>query len=128
MFVFCTREGIMNAINLEEKFASFTDQWSPKLVGQVNDMMVKLVRIEGEFLWHSHDTEDEMFFVMDGGLVMRFRDRDVTVGPGEFIIVPHGVEHMPVAAAETRIMLIEPASTLNTGTEENERTRHPEAI
>lgn len=117
-----------DAINLEEKFALFTEQWSPKLVGQINDMHVKLVKIEGEFIWHSHDTEDEMFFVIKGHMTMLFRDKDVSIGPGEFIIVPHGVEHMPVAKPDTHIMLIEPAGTVNTGTEESDRTRAPEAI
>lgn len=112
-------------INLDEKFNLFTDQWSPKIVGQVNDMHIKLVRIEGEFIWHSHETEDEMFFVTKGRMTMRFRDRDVVVNPGEFIIIPHGEEHMPVCEEETYIMLMEPASTVNTGGEESERTATP---
>ena len=112
-------------VNLKEKFEQFDDQWSPRLVGEINDMHVKLVKIQGEFIWHSHETEDEMFFVVTGGLTMRFRDRDVEVGSGEFIIIPHGVEHMPVSEGITEIMLLEPASTVNTGTEINERTKKP---
>lgn len=112
-------------VNLAEKFALFTDHWSPKIVGQVNDMHVKLVKVEGDFVWHSHNVEDEMFFVTKGEMTMRFRDRDVVINPGEFIIVPHGEEHMPVAEPGTEIMLFEPATTVNTGEEENERTYIP---
>lgn len=115
-------------VNLEEKFALFKEQWSPKVVGAVNDMHIKLVRIEGEFLWHSHETEDEMFYVVQGQMVMRFRDRDVTVNPGEFIIIPRGEEHMPFAREETLVMLMEPATTVNTGGEASDRTVVPEAI
>lgn len=128
-FFFCTKEFYMtDKVNLAEKFAQFSDHWSPKLVGQVNDMHIKLVKIEGEFIWHSHETEDEMFFVTKGRMIMRFRDRDVIVEPGEFIIIPHGEEHMPVCEEETQIMLIEPAGTVNTGGEESERTKAPEAL
>lgn len=119
---------MIDKVNLEEKFALFDDQWSPKLVGQINEMSVKLVKIEGEFLWHSHESEDEMFFVVKGAMTMRFRDRDVLVTPGEFIIIPHGEEHMPVTEKETLIMLIEPASTVNTGETESDRTRTPVEI
>ena len=112
-------------VSLKEKFAQFDDQWSHRLVGEINDMHVKLVKIQGEFIWHSHEAEDEMFFVVTGKLTMRFRDRDVEVGPGEFIIIPHGEEHMPVSEGVTEIMLLEPASTVNTGAETNERTHRP---
>ena len=115
-------------VNLEEKFELFNDQWSPKLVGTINNMHVKLVKIEGEFLWHTHESEDEMFYVVKGEMTMRFRDRDVVVKPGEFIIIPHGEEHMPVTKTETQIMLIEPTSTLNTGETENDRTQIPVEI
>jgi mannose-6-phosphate isomerase-like protein (cupin superfamily) len=104
------------------KFAQFQDYWSPKIVGSVNGFHVKLVKFRGEFVWHHHDEEDELFFVIRGTLVMRFRDRDVTVGEGEFVIVPHGVDHLPVAEEEVHVMLFEPKSTLNTGNIENERT------
>ena len=112
----------MITVNLADKFARFSDHWSPKLVGQVNGCAVKLVKISGEFVWHHHDTEDEMFFVVKGRLTMKFRDGEQVVNPGEFIIVPHGVEHLPVADGETEIMLVEPDTTLNTGNVVNERT------
>lgn len=112
----------MNTINLEEKLSLFSDHWSPKVVGELNGQQVKLVKLQGEFVWHSHANEDELFFVLKGKLLMRFRDRDVEVNPGEFIIVPRGVEHCPVAEEEVALMLFEPASTLNTGEERNERT------
>ena len=112
----------MQTVNIADKFARFSDHWSPKLVGQVNGCAIKLVKISGEFVWHHHDTEDEMFFVVKGRLTMKFRDGEQIVNPGEFIIVPHGVEHMPVADGETEIMLVEPDTTLNTGNVVNERT------
>ena len=112
----------MEKVNLAEKFALFSDHWSPKVAGDINDFQVKLVKVKGEFVWHHHDAEDELFLVVKGRLQMRFRDRDVWVEPGEFIIVPHGVEHMPVAEHETHILLLEPKTTLNTGNVRNERT------
>lgn len=112
----------MNVVNLTEKLSQFTEQWSPKIVGEVNDSYVKLVKFTGEFVWHHHDREDEMFLVLKGRLLMKLRDGDLTVGPGEFVIVPRGVEHMPVAEAETHVLLFEPRSTLNTGNVVNERT------
>lgn len=115
-------------VNVHEKFAQFDEQWSPKIVGAVNDMHVKLVRLEGEFLWHAHETEDEMFYVVQGAMTMKFRDRDVAVGPGEFIIIPHGEEHMPVAEEETLVMLFEPATTVNTGDIESDRTATPDKL
>jgi mannose-6-phosphate isomerase-like protein (cupin superfamily) len=112
----------MKKINLDDKFARFTERWSPKVVGEVNDCAVKLVKLEGEFVWHHHDTEDELFFVTKGRLTMKFREGEAVVGPGEFIIVPHGVEHLPVAEEGTEVMLIEPKDTLNTGNVRNART------
>jgi len=112
----------MQVVNLADKFAKFKERWSPRIVGEVNDFHVKLVKIEGDFLWHSHAREDELFLVLVGELRMRFRDREELIGPGEFIIVPHGVEHMPVAEVETHILLLEPKTTLNTGNVRNERT------
>lgn len=112
----------MNAINLAEKFSLFNDHWSPKIVGELNGQQVKLAKLKGEFVWHSHADEDELFFVVKGTLVMKFRDREVEVNPGELIIVPRGVEHCPAAAEEVEVMLFEPASTVNTGEERNERT------
>jgi len=109
-------------VNLAEMFARFQDQWKPKIVGEVNDSLVKLVKFKGEFVWHHHDHEDEMFLVVRGRMRMQLRDGDVMVGPGEFIIIPHGVEHKPVADEETEVVLFEPNSTLNTGNVRNERT------
>jgi mannose-6-phosphate isomerase-like protein (cupin superfamily) len=112
----------MQSVNLEEKFGKFHDFWNPRVIGELNDCHVKAVKIKGEFMWHHHDHEDEMFLVVKGTLRMRLRDRDVLVREGEFIIVPHGVEHMPVAEEEVHVVLLEPKTTLNTGNVENERT------
>ena len=109
-------------VNLSQKFSLFSDHWSPKIAGELNDSYVKLVKFQGEFVWHHHDNEDELFLVVKGRMLMRFRDRDVWVNEGEFIIVPHRVEHMPVAPEEVQVVLLEPKSTLNTGNVENERT------
>lgn len=109
-------------VNLVEKFARFSEFWSPKIVGEVNDSHVKLVKIRGEFIWHHHDHEDELFLVVKGRLRLRLRDRDILLEEGEFFIVPRGVEHMPVAEGEAHVVLIEPKSTLNTGNVRNERT------
>ncbi|KZD09811.1 cupin domain-containing protein [Oceanibaculum pacificum] len=113
----------MEKVNLADKLSRFAEPWSPRLVGQVNDAAIKLVKLRGEFVWHHHETEDEMFFVIEGRLRMRFRDRDVDLEPGEFIIVPRQVEHLPIALTEeVSVMLIEPDTTLNTGNIRNERT------
>ena len=112
----------MEKINLSEKFGRFSDCWSPKIIGELNDSYVKAVKVKGEFVWHHHDHEDELFLVVKGLLKMKFRDGEVQVRAGEFIIVPHGVEHLPVADEETHILLLEPKSTLNTGNISNERT------
>jgi len=112
----------MRSVNLAEKFRLFDEYWSPKIVGELNDAYVKLVKVKGEFVWHHHETEDELFFVVKGRLLLKFRDREVWVEEGEFVIVPRGVEHLPVAAEETHVMLLEPKSTLNTGNVRNERT------
>lgn len=110
-------------VSLAEKFSRFTEHWSPKIIGQVNDFHVKAVKFRGEFVWHHHENEDELFLVVKGQLRMRLREGEVTVNPGEFIIIPRGVEHMPVADEEVQVVLLEPASTLNTGNVRNERTR-----
>jgi mannose-6-phosphate isomerase-like protein (cupin superfamily) len=112
----------MPAVNLAEKFAKFQDYWNPRILGELNDCHVKAVKIKGEFVWHHHDHEDELFLVVQGTLRMRFRDRDELIREGEFIIVPRGVEHLPVADEEVHIILLEPKTTLNTGNIENERT------
>jgi mannose-6-phosphate isomerase-like protein (cupin superfamily) len=116
----------VDKVNLAQKFSLFTEQYSPKIVGEVNDAYVKLVKLQGEFMWHHHDEEDELFFVVKGELHMKVREagaeREIVIGPGEFIIVPRGVEHFPSADEETHVMLLEPKSTLNTGNVESERT------
>jgi mannose-6-phosphate isomerase-like protein (cupin superfamily) len=114
---------------LAEKFESFDECWSPKIVGEVNDSHVKLVKLAGEFVWHHHEREDELFLVLKGRLRMRLRDREVEVNEGELIIVPRGVEHLPVADKETHVLLFEPKSTVNTGNVQGERTvADPERI
>ena len=112
----------MDKVNLADKFARFSEQWSPKVVGELNGQMVKLVRFRGEFVWHKHDAEDELFLVVRGRFRMELRDRHVWLEEGEFLIVPRGVEHRPVADEEALVLLFEPASTLNTGDVRNERT------
>lgn len=112
----------MNTVNLNEKFKSFSEHWSPKIIGEVNDCQVKAVKLKGEFIWHHHENEDELFLVVKGMLRMKFRDHEAIVEEGEFVIVPRGVEHLPVADQEAHIVLIEPKSTLNTGNITNERT------
>ncbi len=110
-------------INLAEKLSQFSDTWNPRVVGELNGQHVKLVKVKGEFVWHHHDHEDELFYVMRGELKMEFRDKTEVLHPGECIIVPRGVEHRPVADIDTEILLFEPASTLNTGNLKNEFTR-----
>jgi mannose-6-phosphate isomerase-like protein (cupin superfamily) len=112
----------METVNLKEKFSRFSECCSPKIIGAVNDCHVKAVKLKGEFIWHHHDNEDELFLVVKGTLRMKFRDREAIVREGEFVIVPKGVEHCPVADEEVHIVLIEPASTLNMGNITNERT------
>jgi mannose-6-phosphate isomerase-like protein (cupin superfamily) len=109
-------------VNIADKLRAFSDFWSPKVVGELNDSHVKLVKLSGEFVWHHHDEEDELFLVLKGHLRIRLRDGDLTVDEGEFAIIPRGVEHLPVADEEVHVMLIEPKTTLNTGNVVNERT------
>jgi mannose-6-phosphate isomerase-like protein (cupin superfamily) len=112
----------MNTVNLRDKFALFSDHFQPRIIGDLNDTHVKAVKLKGEFVWHHHDNEDELFLVVQGTLRMQFRDRTELIHPGEFIIVPRGVEHCPAADEEVHLILIEPKSTLNTGNITNERT------
>ena len=112
----------IDKINLAEKLATFDESWSPRLIGELNGQHVKLVKLDGEFVWHHHEKEDELFFVLEGELTMQFRDREVVLEPGEICIVPRGVEHRPVCRVPTSVLLFEPASTLNTGNVKNERT------
>jgi mannose-6-phosphate isomerase-like protein (cupin superfamily) len=103
------------AINLEEKFAKFSEHWSPRVVAEMNDYQFKLVKVEGEFVWHSHADTDEVFIVLEGSLVIELRDGAVTLGAGEMYVVPRGVEHRPVAQSECKMMLVEPRGVVNTG-------------
>jgi mannose-6-phosphate isomerase-like protein (cupin superfamily) len=112
----------MEVVNLKDKLSKVRGHWSPKIVGELNDSYVKVVKFTGEFVWHHHENEDELFLVIKGKLRMKFRDREVAVAPGEFIIVPKGVEHLPVADEEVEVVLLEPKTTLNTGNVRNERT------
>jgi len=119
----------MEKVNLAQKLSLFNDHYNPRIVGELNGQHVKLVKLKGEFVWHKHEVEDELFLVIKGKLRMEYRDRTVEINEGEFIIVPHGVEHKPAAAEEVQLLLFEPATTLNTGDVENEMTRTtPEKI
>ncbi|MEX2088845.1 MAG: cupin domain-containing protein [Bacteroidota bacterium] len=109
-------------VNLTHKFSLFNEQWKPKIVGELNDSYIKVVKFKGEFVWHYHDNEDELFFVQKGRFLMKLRDGDVWVEEGEFIIIPKGIEHMPVAEEEAQVILLEPKTTLNTGNVLNART------
>jgi mannose-6-phosphate isomerase-like protein (cupin superfamily) len=113
---------MLEKVNLADKLALFDEHWSPKIVAELNDSYVKVVKFQNEFVWHHHDEEDELFLVVAGRMRMELRDGDVVLGPGELIVVPKGVEHRPVAEEETHVVLIEPKTTLNTGNVRNERT------
>jgi mannose-6-phosphate isomerase-like protein (cupin superfamily) len=112
----------MEKVNLKEKFALFHELWSPRIVGELNGQQIKLAKLQGEFAWHHHDAEDELFFVVEGRLVIETPDQDVVLNEGEFLIVPRGVEHRPVAEREAHVLLFEPQGTLNTGNVRNART------
>ncbi|HRX09290.1 MAG TPA: cupin domain-containing protein [Candidatus Limiplasma sp.] len=112
----------MDKISLQDKFSLFSEQWSPKIIGEINDSMVKIAKLQGEFLWHAHENEDEMFYVYQGELTVKLRDRDLVLRAGECVIIPRGVEHMPVAREEAWVMMIEPKGTLNTGNAQSDRT------
>ncbi len=114
---------IMQKVNLNEKLTLFSDHWNPRIVGELNGQHVKLAKLKGEFVWHKHDSEDELFYILKGELRMEFRDKTVVLKEGEFLIVPRGVEHRPVAEEEVSIMLFEPAGTVNTGGEKGELTK-----
>jgi mannose-6-phosphate isomerase-like protein (cupin superfamily) len=119
----------LDKINLAEKLGMFTDYWSPKIVGELNDSHVKLVKLKGEFVWHHHEAEDELFLVVKGRLLIKLRDRDIELEEGEFVIIPRGVDHLPVAEQEVHVLLLEPKSTLNTGNVKGERTvENPEHL
>ena len=119
----------MQKINLTEKLATFSEHWKPKIIGELNGQQVKLVKFAGEFIWHHHEQEDELFLVVNGRFRMELRDRTIELGPGEMLIVPRGVEHRPVSDGEASVLLFEPASTLNTGNVRGDRTvEQPEKI
>lgn len=115
---------MVTAINLAEKFGLFSDRWSPKIIADLNDCHVKLARVQGEFIWHQHAEEDELFIVLKGRLTIELRDGVITLGPGELAVIPKGVEHRPVAIEEVQLMLIEPKATKHTGDVESELTVH----
>ncbi|MDQ6662469.1 MAG: cupin domain-containing protein [Chloroflexota bacterium] len=112
----------MEKVNLADKFGLFSDYWSPKIAGELNDSYVKLVKLKGEFVWHHHEIEDELFLVVKGTLLIKLRDHDIWLHEGEFVIIPKGVEHLPIAEEEVHVLLLEPKTTLNTGNVQNERT------
>jgi mannose-6-phosphate isomerase-like protein (cupin superfamily) len=114
--------GTMEKVNLADKFGQFNDYWNPKIVGELNDSYIKLAKLKGEFIWHRHDAEDELFLVVKGELLLKFREGQIRLGEGDFVIVPKGVEHLPIAETEAHIILIEPKSTLNTGNVVNDKT------
>ncbi len=111
-----------DVMNLAQKFSLFQDYWSPKIVAELNDSYIKLVKLKGEFVWHQHETEDELFLVVKGKLLIKLRDRDIWLEEGEFAVIPRGVEHLPVAAEEVQVVLLEPKTTVNTGDVRSERT------
>ena len=113
---------MMDVVNLAQKLALFQDYWSPKIVGELNDSYLKLAKLKGEFVWHQHENEDELFLVLKGRLLIKLRDRDLWLNEGEFTVIPRGVEHLPVADDEVHVLLLEPKTTLNTGEVRNERT------
>ena len=113
---------MIEKVNLAHKFRLFQDYWSPKIAGELNDSYVKLAKLKGEFVWHHHEVEDELFLVVKGRLLVKLRDQDIWLEEGEFVIIPRGVEHLPIAEEEAHVMLLEPKSTLNTGDVQNERT------
>jgi mannose-6-phosphate isomerase-like protein (cupin superfamily) len=113
-------------IDLVSKFALFSDHWHPRIIAELNHSHVKLAKLHGEFIWHKHEQEDELFWVVKGSLQIKLRDRDLIVGEGQLVVIPKGVEHLPVAAEETLVVLIEPVSTVNTGDARSDRTREPD--
>lgn len=114
----------MNKVNINEKLSLFTGYWNPRIIGELNGQHVKIVKLFGEFVWHKHDEEDELFYVIKGQLKIEFRDQTVVLNENEFIIVPKGVEHKPIAEQEVSVMLFEPCTTLNTGNLNNDFTRN----
>lgn len=113
---------MVEKVRVADKFELFDDYWSPKIIAELNDFYVKAVKFKGEFVWHQHENEDELFLVVKGHLLIKLRDRDIHLKEDEFVIIPKGVEHLPIAEEEVHVLLLEPKSTLNTGNVQNERT------
>ncbi len=118
----------MDKVNLADKFGLIKEYWSPRIAGELNDSYLKLVKLKGEFVWHHHDAEDELFLVVKGNLRIKLQDRELSLNEGEFVVIPKGVEHCPVAEQEVHVLLLEPKSTVNTGNVQNERTRAAEWV
>jgi mannose-6-phosphate isomerase-like protein (cupin superfamily) len=114
----------MDVINLQEKFSQFSDHWHPRIIGQLNGQLVKIAKVQGDFIWHSHEKEDELFYVIEGRLWIDFRDKTIELNPGEMVIVPRGVEHRPRTEGEVKLMLFEPVATKHTGDVKHELTRN----
>ena len=112
----------MEIVNVAQKFNLFQDYWRPKIIGELNDAYIKAVKLKGEFIWHHHEAEDELFLVVKGRLLIKLRDRDLCLNEGEFVVIPKGVEHLPIAEEEAHVLLLEPKATLNTGNVQNDRT------
>lgn len=112
----------MNVVDLQEKFSLFNEYWKPKIVGELNGQYIKIAKLKGEFIWHKHENEDEMFMVIEGKLTIKLRDKDILLRKGQFFIVPSGVEHMPVAEKECHVVLFEPKTAINTGNKKNDKT------
>lgn len=112
----------MKIVDLKDKFLLFNEFWSPKIVGELNGQYVKIAKLKGEFVWHQHEKEDELFMVVKGELTIKLRDQDIRISEGQFFIIPRGIEHLPIAEKECHVMLFEPQTVLNTGDVKNERT------
>jgi len=117
-----TNSGSIKVVNIKDKLSKFDESWSPKIVGELNDDKVQVVKLKGEFIWHHHDNEDELFLVIKGKLIVHFRDKDIEVNEGEFVIIPHPIEHKPEAPEEVEIVLIEPKEAVNTGNVQTDKT------
>jgi mannose-6-phosphate isomerase-like protein (cupin superfamily) len=118
----------MEKTNLASKFELINEYWQPKIVGELNDSYIKLAKIKGEFVWHHHESEDELFLIVKGNLTIRLKDGEINLGSGELVVIPRGVEHMPVASEEVQLLLLEPKTTINTGNIQNDRTVQDEWI
>lgn len=113
----------MDKVNIKSKYELFSDYWSPKIIGELNDSYLKVAKFKGEFVWHQHEKEDEMFLVIKGQLLIKLRDKDIYLNEGEFVIIPKGVEHLPIAQDEVHVLLLEPKTTVNTGNTDGEYTK-----